>query len=108
MTPLSQLPTNASVEEIKEHLQIYKIHTINILTRQIVNPNSIHLEPKELKTMTDTILNLEDSYSNTVGEGEQARRISRILDKYGDNHTIPPNSKADSQTTLSAEVVSND
>jgi hypothetical protein len=56
---------------------------LNLSTTIISNDNAKYLEPKEVKTLTDIVLNLEDSITIEDTEGKFARKTQRILDKYG-------------------------
>jgi len=76
---LQQAP---SLEDIKAHINTFKIKALNLAMRQISDLNSIHLEPREIKTLVEVTLNIEDSLATQKGEGEQARQIKRLLDKY--------------------------
>ena len=102
--PTQKLPKNASIEDIKSRLQDFKIVALNLIVSQIENPNAQHLEPKEIKTLTDVALNLEDSYTHSEGEGEQARKIKRLLEKYGDSDSMP----ASTPKVLEGELVHKD
>ncbi len=78
-----ELQLTASTEDIKSNLNLIKIKALNLADKLVSGPNAEHLEPRELKTLVDTVLSIEDSYKETgPSEGEQARKIKRILDKY--------------------------
>jgi len=104
--PANQLTKSASLEDIKTRLQEFKITALNLIVNQVNDPNAKYLEPKEIKTLTDVALNLEDSYKNTEGEGEAARKIKRLLDQYGDSDSMPPlDTPTSNQMLLEGELV---
>jgi len=81
-----------SLEEIKSNIAIFKERTISLALNTVKHPDAKYLEPKELKTLTDVILNIEDSYKNIVNEGETARKINRLLSKYSSEDLADLNS----------------
>ena len=81
---IKNLPLTATREEILENLNYFKLAALNYATNQITSHNSQHLEPKEVKTLTDIVLSLEDTVTSQQSEGKQARTIQKILDKYND------------------------
>lgn len=63
-----------------------KDKALSIVNSQLFSPNSSQLDPKELKTLVDITLNLEDSYRHPpIGEGENVRKLKRLVDKYSDD-----------------------
>ena len=84
---MNSLTLAATKDDIISHLSLLKIHALNLITDKIVHPDAKYMEPRELKTLTDTALSIEDSVRATVSEGAQARNIQRLLDKYG--HSKP-------------------
>ncbi len=81
--PIQPLTTKPSRELVLEHLEHFKVQAMNFALATMTNKDSKYLEPKEVKTLTDMVLNLEDSIRQTVPEGQQARAVHRLLDKYG-------------------------
>ena len=79
---MNSLTLAATKDDIISHLSLLKIHALNLITDKIVHPDAKYMEPRELKTLTDTALSIEDSVRATVSEGAQARNIQRLLDKY--------------------------
>lgn len=71
-----------SIDDIKLNIATFKEKTVTLALNTVTHPDAKYLEPKDLKTLTDVILNIEDSYSNIVNEGETARKITRLLSKY--------------------------
>jgi hypothetical protein len=84
---MKSLSTVATKEDILAHISDLKIHAINLITHKLTHNDAKYMEPRELKTLTDTALSIEDSVRSTVSEGSQARTIQRLLDKYG--HSKP-------------------
>lgn len=73
-----------------------KQRALNLIDVQLTK-NGEYLEPREIKILSDTALSIEDSLlsNGAVSEGEQARKIQRILDKYTSTEVIdhiPPKS----------------
>lgn len=78
-----------TLQDIRKDIEKFKVTALTLASAQITNVNAIHLEPRELKTLVDIVLNIEDSYKNSINEGEQARKIKRLLDKYTDTGITP-------------------
>lgn len=85
MNSPKELPLDASTEDILKHLGIYKIHALNFALKTMTDTNAVHLEPKEVKILTDIVLSLEDSISVEDSEGKQARTVKRLFDRYTTN-----------------------
>jgi len=71
-----------SIEDIKSDINSIKTKTIALVLNTVNHPDSQYLEPRDLKTLTDVVLNIEDSLNSHVDEGQQARKIQRVLAKY--------------------------
>lgn len=82
MAPKEELPLNPSAEQILNHLEIFKVRALNLASKQVTNVNAIYMEPRDLKILTDIVLNIEDSLKGKQTEGAQARNIKRLMDKY--------------------------
>ena len=76
------LTLEASTEEIIAKLNHFKIHALNFATETMTNENAKHLEPREVKQLTDIVLSLEDSINLEDSEGKQARTVKRLFDRY--------------------------
>lgn len=87
-----------SLESIKNNIDTIKTKTIDIVLRTVNHPDSQYLEPKDLKTLTDVVLNIEDSLNSSVDEGQQARKIQRVLDKYNSPEYLEHSSIVDFNT----------
>lgn len=81
------LTPQATQEEILEHLNSFKIQALNYAVKVISGPNSQHLEPREVKSLTDIVLSLEDSIKSNSSEGSQARKIQQLLSRYSSNES---------------------
>lgn len=79
------LTTQATQEEIIAHLNSFKIKALNYAVNTISGPNSHHLEPREVKSLTDIVLSLEDSIKSNSSEGSQARKVQQLLARYSSN-----------------------
>lgn len=77
-----QLSIDASQAEILKHLNDFKVHALNYAMNTMTDKNAVHLEPKEVKSLVDIVLSLEDSIKIDETEGKQARTIKRLLDRY--------------------------
>ena len=78
-----KLSLTATREEIIARLSEFKIHALNYAHSTISDPNIQHMEPREVKQLTDIVLSLEDSIVNSdQSEGKQARTVRRLLDRY--------------------------
>ena len=98
---MNSLTLAATKDDIIAHLSLLKIHALNLITDKIVHPDAKYMEPRELKTLTDTALSIEDSVRATVSEGAQARNIQRLLDKY----SIPASSLTPSAESTSCSII---
>lgn len=78
------LASQASQADILTHLGHFKIQALNYSMATITGKDAKYLEPKEVKSLTDMVLNLEDSIKNSMPEGQQVRTVKRLLDKYAD------------------------
>lgn len=84
----SPLTLTATREEIIQRLNDFKVTSLNYAYDTITHPNAQHLEPREVKQLTDIVLSLEDSIvNNDQSEGKQARTIRRLLDRYTTSET---------------------
>lgn len=77
-----KLAIDASQADILKNLNSFKIHALNYALGTITHPNAEHLEPREVKSLVDIVLSLEDSIKIDDTEGKQARTIKRLLDRY--------------------------
>lgn len=77
-----KLPIDASQAEILLSLNTFKIHALNYAMGTITHPNAEHLEPREVKSLVDIVLSLEDSIQIEDTEGKQARTIKRLMERY--------------------------
>ena len=77
-----KLSITATTEEILANLNLFKIYALNYAVDTMTNENSQHLEPREVKQLTDIVLSLEDSISVEDTEGKQARTVQRLLSRY--------------------------
>ena len=84
LTAIPQLPLEPSREQVLQHIGYFKATAMNLAMKQVTGKDAQYLEPRELKSLTDIVLNLEDSIKTQAGEGEEARAIVRMLDKYAD------------------------
>ena len=84
------LTSKSEFKEVMEVISSIKAQSLNIIADQL-NKNGSYLEPRELKILSDTALTIEDSIVNrnqdNATEGEKARKIQRLLDKYNTNHS---------------------
>jgi len=71
-----------TLEEVKQDINSFKQKALTLCLNTVIHPDAKYLEPREIKTLTDVVLNLEDSYKNQSTEGETARKITRLLSKY--------------------------
>ena len=90
---LQELTDNASTEDIKKRINSLKIRALNLSSELLTNNNAQYLEAREIKTITDVILNMEDSISDEDSEGTWTRKAGRLLDKYGVTENSVPDSK---------------
>jgi len=89
-----------SIEIVRSNIDIFKEKTLELATRAVTDNNARYLEPRELKTYTDIVINIEDSLKNNTNEGETARKITRLLNKYSsDDNNIDNNIANDSNNT---------
>ncbi len=76
------LPIDASQADILKNLNSFKILALNYAVNTMANDNSIHLEPREVKSLVDIVLSLEDSIKIEDSEGKQVRTVQRLLARY--------------------------
>ncbi len=79
---IDPLPKTPSRDLVLKHLEHFKVQALNYSLGVITDYNAKHLEPREVKTLVDLVLNLEDSVRSSAPEGQQARAVHRLLDKY--------------------------
>ena len=77
-----QLTIDASQADILKYLNDFKVHALNYAMNTMTDKNAVHLEPREVKSLVDIVLSLEDSIKIDDTEGKQARTIKRLLDRY--------------------------
>ncbi len=78
------LTQKSSYSDVMQSIATIKLQSLNIITHKL-STNQNYLEPRELKILADTALSIEDSITDpdSQSEGEQARKMQRLLDKYG-------------------------
>ena len=103
---MNSLDKTASKEEVLKRISSLKITALNLITKKLTENDSKYLEPREIKTLIDTNLSIEDSVRDEQTEGSHARAIKRLMDKYGDADSIPTNNNS-MPKTIEAKVVKN-
>jgi hypothetical protein len=95
------LSMTASAEQQLERITALKLTALNLVSEQFSHEDAKYLHPRELKAMTDIVLNMEDSIQQETPEGALVRKAQRLLDKYG--ATVPQTGAKQEYTE--AEVV---
>ena len=77
-----ELPETPTLEEILAHINTFKVKALNLAMSKVTDVDANMLEPREIKTLVDLAINIEDSLEYRGEEGKQARLIQKLLTKY--------------------------